>query len=91
MRKVMTKEITTTTVKLAKMEMLEGRPSAIAMEDEVILGNVSLEKAQILATKKHGAGVTVFEATANTNVYELAVEDFIKHASLKEEQIEAQI
>jgi Histone-like Protein p6 len=89
MRKLMTKEVTTTTLKLAKMQMVEGQPVATALEDEILLGNVSLEKAQQFATKKHGAGVTVFEAVADTKVYELSVEDFIKHASVKEEQIEA--
>jgi hypothetical protein len=89
MRKIMTKEVTTTKVKLAKMKMVEGTPTAIAMEDELLIGNVSLEKAQSLAVKKHGTGVTVFEVVADTKVYEMSVEDFIKHASLKEEQLEA--
>jgi hypothetical protein len=91
MRKNMTKEVTTTKVKLAKMEMVAGTPTAIAMEDEILIGNVSLEKAQSLAKKKHGVGVTVFEVVADTKVYEMSVEDFIKHASLKEEQIEASL
>lgn len=89
MRKVMTKEVTTTKVKLAKMQMVEGTPSAISMEDEILLGNISIEKAQTLATKKHGAGVTVFEVVADTKVYEMSVEDFIKLANVKEEQMEA--
>lgn len=84
MRKLMTKEVTTTTLKLAKMQMVEGKPVATPLEDEVLLGNVKLEKAQSFATKKHGSGVTVFEVVANTNVYEMAVEDFIKYASIKE-------
>jgi Histone-like Protein p6 len=91
MRKVMTKEVTTTKVILAKMKMVEGQPVATALEDEILLGNVSLEKAQGFATKKHGAGVTVFEVVADTKVYEMSVEDFIKHASVKEEQIEASL
>jgi Histone-like Protein p6 len=91
MRKVMTKEVTTTTLKLAKMQMVEGQPVATALQDEILLGNVSLEKAQQFATKKHGTGVTVFEVVADTKTYELAVEDFIKYASVKEEQIEASL
>lgn len=90
MRKMMTKEVTKTTVKLAKMEMVNGLPQAIKMEDEILLGNVSLEKAQKEITKKHGAGVTVFEVAADTTLYEMAVEDFIKQAAVKEpEAIEA--
>jgi hypothetical protein len=91
MRKIMSREVTTTKVKLAKMEMAAGIPSAIAMEDEILLGNVSVEKAQGYATKKYGVGVTVFEVVADTKVYEMSVEDFIKHATVKEEQIEASL
>jgi hypothetical protein len=91
MRKLMTKEVTTTTLKLAKMQMVEGQPVATALEDEILLGNVSIEKAQGFATKKHGTGVTVFEVVADTKVYEMSVEDFIKHATVKEEQIEASL
>jgi len=83
MRKMMTKEVTTTTVKVAKMEMVDGQPNAVALPDEVILGNVSLEKAQKFVNKKHGAGATVFQVEANTNVYEMPVEEFVKVATLK--------
>jgi Histone-like Protein p6 len=85
MRKFMTKEVTTTTLKLAKMKMVDGRPVAEPLEDEILLGNVSLERAQKFAIKKHGSGVTVFEAVANTHVYEMPVEEFIKVASIKQQ------
>jgi hypothetical protein len=91
MRKLMTREVTTTTLTLAKMEMVEGKPVATPLEKEVLIGNVSIERAQAHAKKKHGAGVTVFEVVADTKSYEMSVEDFIKHASLKEEQIEASL
>jgi hypothetical protein len=90
MRKVMSKEVTTTNVKLAKMEMVDGQPTAKWMEDETLLGNVSLEKAQKEVTKKYGQGVTVFEVTADTTVYEMPVEEFIKQAKVKQpEPVEA--
>jgi hypothetical protein len=87
MRKLLTKEVTSTRVKLAKMEMLDGQPQAKWLEDEILLGNVNLEKAQKEITKKHGQGVTVFEVTANTTVYEMPVEEFIKVATVKEPEV----
>lgn len=86
-RKMMTKEVTTTTVKLGKIEMVDGSPSVVTLPDEVILGNCSPEKAQKLMNKKHGV-VTVFEVIADTKVYEMDVTEFIKVATLKDTEKE---
>lgn len=85
MRKMMTKEVTKTTVKIAKMEVVNGLPQATTLEDEILLGNVGMEKAQKAVTKKHGAGVTVFEVVPSTETYELPVEEFIKIATIRTE------
>ena len=81
-RKMMTKEVTTTTIKLGKIEMVEGTPKAVNLPDEIVLGNCSPEKAQKLMNKKHGV-VTVFEVVPETQVYEMDVMEFIKVAKLK--------
>jgi hypothetical protein len=91
MRKMMSREITTTTVKIAKMEVVNGLPQAVPMEDEVLLGNVNLEKAQKEIGKKYGQGVTVFEVSPDTQTYELAVDDFLKAASLKVDEPKEEI
>lgn len=85
MRKMMTKEVTKTTVKVAKMSVENGVPVAVALPDEIILGNVTTEKAQRILNKKYNEPVTVFEVIPTTNIYEMAVEEFIKHATIKEE------
>lgn len=82
MRKIMKKEVTTTTVTIAKMEMIGGQPQAITLPDEIILGNVTLEKAQKIVNKKYGQPITVFKVSANTQMYEMPVEDFIKVATV---------
>lgn len=82
-RKMMTKEVTKTTVKLAKMVNENGVPKAEALEDEILLGNVTLEKAQKEIVKKHGASVTVFGVEPDTTLYEMPVEEFIKIATVK--------
>lgn len=81
-RKTMTKEVTKTTIKLGKIEMVEGTPKAVNLPDEIVLGNCSPEKAQKLMNKKHGV-VTVFEVVPETQVYEMDVMEFIKAATLK--------
>lgn len=87
-RKMMTKEVTKTTVKVAKMIQENGLPKAEQLPDVVLIGNVSLEKAQKEVNKQYDHPVTVFAVEAATEVYEMAVEEFIKHATLKVEQEE---
>lgn len=85
LRKTMQKEITKTTVKLAKMDLQDGQPVAVPLPDETLLGNVSLENAQKQMSKKH-QGATVFSVEPDTVVYEMSVEDFIKYATIKQVQ-----
>lgn len=80
----MTKEVTKTTVKLAKMEVVDGIPQAVSLPDEILLGNVSMEKAQKEMNKKFGEPVTVFSVEPDTTIYELPVEEFIEIARIKE-------
>lgn len=85
MRKTMQKEVTKTKVKIARMEMKDGHPVAIPLEDEILLGNVNLERAQKEINRKYRQGVTVFTVEPETVVYEMDVLEFIKHAKIKEE------
>lgn len=86
-RKMMTKEVTTTTVKIGKIEMVNGTPNVVMLPEEKINGNITLEKAQKLMNKKHGV-VTVFEVVPETQVYEMDVMEFIKVAKLKDTEKE---
>jgi len=83
MRKMMTREVTKTTVKVGKLEMVDGQPQAVTLPDEVIIGNVTLEKAQKQLNKKYGEPVTVFAVEPDTTTYEMPVDDFIKFATIK--------
>jgi 3'-phosphoadenosine 5'-phosphosulfate sulfotransferase len=85
MRKMMTKEVTKTNVSIAKMEMKDGLPVATQLDDEILLGNVSEEKAQKIISKKLGEQVTVFKTSTDTEVYEMPVDEFIKYATIKVE------
>lgn len=93
MRKTMTKEVTKTTVKLAKMVVGEnGMPTAEVLPDVILIDNVSLEKAQKAVAKLYEFPVTVFGVQAETQVYQMPVEEFIKLATLvtKEEAAEVE-
>jgi hypothetical protein len=83
MRKKMQKEVTKTTVKVAKIVTAEGLPKAETLEDEILLGNVSVEKAQKIVQKKYDEPVTVLGVEPDTTIYEMDVEEFIKHAVVK--------
>lgn len=83
-RKMMSKEVTKTVVKLAVLELVDGTPTINELPDETLLGNVSAEKAQKELNKKHGKPVTILGVEANTQAYEMEVEEFIKLASVKE-------
>jgi len=88
MRKMMSKEVTKTTVKVAKMVVENGVPTAQILADKILLGNVSHETAQKLVTKEEGQGVTVLSVQPDTVTYELSVEEFIAIASIKEAKVE---
>lgn len=83
-RKMMSKEVTSTTIKVAKIEVVNGTPKAVNLPDEVIIGNVSIDHAQRILNKKFGEPVTILELFAETKIYEMAVEDFIRVAQIKE-------
>jgi hypothetical protein len=83
MRKMMTKEVTMTTVKPAKIEMVDGIACLKNLEPVTLLGNVRAEKAQKEVNKFFGEPVTILELIADTITYEMAVEDFIKIATIR--------
>lgn len=86
-RKMMQREVTTTYVRVAKIEVVEGEPKLVQLPEEEFVGNVSMEHAQRQLNKKYGQPVTILELTADTKVYEMPLEDFIKHATIKDEQL----
>ena len=79
----MTREVTKTTVKVAKIEVENGVPVAVELPSEVLIGNIRMERAQKVLDKKYGHSVTIIELLPETVTYEMAVEDFIAHATIK--------
>lgn len=88
-RKMMTKEVTSTTVQIAKMELENGQPVAKPLNAVTLIGNRTLESAQKEVNKMFkGDNVTVFNVQAETVTYEMEVSEFIKLAKVKEKQAE---
>lgn len=88
MRKMMTKEVTQTTVKIVVVKNVDGQITTEQLNDVVMVGNVSPEKAQKFAHKEFGLNATVVGVEPETKTYELAVEEFIQIASLKEVHVD---
>lgn len=84
MRKYMTKQIIQSTIKSAKIELVEGVPKAIELPDEVVMGKYSNSRAQKYIDEKYKNAMVV-QVNVEKLVYEMEVEEFIKLAELKEE------
>lgn len=80
----MTKEVTSTTVKVARIDVTEGQPKVVELEPVILLGNVDSEKAQKVVAKQRGAGVSVLSVESVTDVYEMEVSEFIQIARKRE-------
>ena len=86
MRKMMSKEVTFTTLKIAKIEMLNGSATVVELPEEIIMGTISKDKAQKAVNKKHNSIITILSHTENSDIYEMSVEDFVKQAKIQTKQ-----
>lgn len=83
-RLTMTREITKTTIKLVKIEYKEDKPVMIELPDLVMIGNIRHDRAVREVKKLYPNEVVhVVKVQPDTQVYEMAVEEFLKHAKLR--------
>lgn len=85
MRRTLKRQVTKTTIKLARMEFKDGEAVSTLLPDEFMVGNVTLEQANRQMRKKHGDNVVVMALQANTDMYQMPLEDFIKYAEKVED------
>lgn len=83
MRRMMTREVTKTTIKVAKLEMVDGEVKTVVLPDKTLIGNIRLERAQRIMNKEYGEPVTVLQVLPETITYEMPVETFIENATVK--------
>lgn len=84
MRKLITKEVTFTSCKLSTMEIVDGTPQAKELGSEKFLGKLSKKKLEKEINKVYKEKVFIYDIELTTVVYEMAIEDFIENAILRE-------
>lgn len=89
MRKMMTKEVTHTTITASKLVSENGVATIQELAPLKVLGNVNMDKAQRLVNKEYGSGTTVLTVEPETVVYELPVEKFLEIATIKQDPAES--
>ena len=83
MRKYMTKEVTTTTIRVGKVVLGENNmPVVEELTPITVLGNLSQDRAQRRVNKDLGMGISIFGLEVTTHNYKMKVTDFIKVAEL---------
>lgn len=82
------RSVTSTRIKSAKIDYVDGKSQSVDLPDEVVIGNVKKEKAQKLIAEKHGDRAVLMELKTDTHEYEMPVKDFIEVASVVEPQEE---
>lgn len=87
MRKMLSKEITFTHIKLAVLEVQDGKPVAVELPPLEMLGDISRERAQKKLDKEHkGKQVMIYSLETEKRTYEMEVEKFIQIASVKNKE-----
>lgn len=81
MRSKFRKKINYTTIKSAKITLVDGTPQAIPMEDLTVLGSKTLEQSQRIINKEYGKEVTALEVEKNQYIYEMEIDTFLEHAT----------
>lgn len=84
MRKDIIREVTSTVVSMVKVTKIDGVPQTENLEDEVLVGSITQDRAQKEMVKKHGAGTMVLNVEPKTEHYKMPVTDFMKYGTLVE-------
>lgn len=86
MRKDIVREVTSTTVSLVKVTKVDGTPQTENLPDEVLVGSISIDRAQKEMLKKHGAGTMVLNVEPTTEHWKMSVLDFMKYGTRVEKE-----
>lgn len=85
MRKTIQKKVTFTNIQSARVKMEDGKPIADELPTEQVTGNIGEEKAQRIIKRMYGTDATVYGLEKESVVYEMPVEEFMHHATIKEQ------
>lgn len=86
MRKYMTKEVTFTNIFSAEIKVNEqNAPYMHTHPVKTVIGNLNKNQAEKIIRETHSQA-NVYNLTYDTVTYEMEVEEFIKHATIKEDE-----
>lgn len=80
MRKTIVRTITATTIESANVKFEKGAPVVVANAPITVNGNIEEDKALKVVRKAYGESAQVTAITQVDDVYEISVENFMKHA-----------
>lgn len=83
MRKTICRTMSTSTINAFKLEVVDGKPEAKALDPITIMGKAK-EKDALKALKEvHGdkQGITIGSIEVSEDTYEISVDDFLKYAT----------
>lgn len=86
MRKTIVRTITATTIQSVKLQFVNGKAELIDNEALTLNGKVDEATALKVIRKEYGENAQLKSVEETTNVYEISVEDFIKHATIVKEE-----
>lgn len=89
MRKTIVRTITATTIQSVQLKFINGKAELIDNAPLTLNGKFDEATAFKTIRKEYGENAQLKSVEETTNIYEISVEDFIKHASIvKEEETE---
>ena len=82
MRNTITRTMVESTVHGCMIEIVDGQPTTKTLEPVTVMGKCTNEKAMKVLTGAYGkiAGMAVVKVEETESLYEISVEDFMKHA-----------
>lgn len=90
-RRVMTREVTQTKIKVAKLVVENGVPVVKDMDNVVVIGKRTKEWAERYVVREFGQGTVALDVETISNVYELPLEKFLEVATIKTKQTELEL
>ena len=83
MRKTICRTMATSTIHAFALEVVEGKPEAVAIDPVVIVGKASEKEALKAVKEAYGKdkAISIGKIQVDEATYEISVDDFMKHAT----------
>lgn len=81
MRRYTTKEVTFTRFDVAKIVVDNGTPFVEQLPEEVLIGNITEERALKIMKEKYGEGIKIYNIETYKRKFKMSIYDFIMNAT----------